>query len=217
MRRFRAGPIVGTAGAVVMALAMLITAIPYTGTAGEPYSPLNHFVSELGELGVSSLALVFNLGLIVGGVCFALFMASLGRLRRTRLAWFHAPIGVAAGVAGALVGVFPMNNLQAHSLAALTFFSLGWICVGLASLDFVRRPDPRFPRAVVYLGALTVAFVLGFLASIAPLIRGAGLGAPDIRPAFWIVPTLEWAVVVGILGWTFATSFTWWRYELGGR
>ena len=110
------------------------------------------------------------------------------------------------------MGVFPINNLDLHGIAALTFFNLGWIVVGLASLDFLLRHDARFPRWLLAIGALTVLFFVAFLAVLLPLIAsGAGLGAPDPRPTFWIVSTLEWAVLIGILAWVFGTGWTWWR------
>jgi hypothetical membrane protein len=210
------GALAGIAGSIVIGAASVVTALAYTGTQGERYSPLTHWVSELGQEGVSELALVFNIGLIVGGICFAVFMLTLGLARRTGLAWLYTPIGIAAGVAGMFVGVFPMNNLDLHGIAALTFFNLGWICVGLASWDFVRRREPRFPWWLAVIGALTVIAFIGFLIVLMPLLGGEGLAAPEVRPQpFWVVPTLEWAVVIGILLWTFATSLTWWRADRG--
>ena len=165
-----------------MTATSVVTALAYTGSKGQPYSPLNHWVSELGEVGVSELAAVFNVGLIVGGLCFAVFMAILGWTSGGALAWLYAPIGVLAGIAGMFVGVFPMNNLDLHGIAALSFFNLGWICVGLASIDFYRRPETRFPRWLAWIGVFTVAAFIGFLIVLLPLIGGEGLGAPD-RPA----------------------------------
>jgi hypothetical membrane protein len=211
------GASVGLAGSVVMTVAAVVTALAYSGTAAEPYSPLNHWVSELGELGVSELAALFNVGLVVGGLSFAVFIATLAWQRRGMLAWLYGPIGIAAGIAGMFVGVFPMNQLDAHGIAALSFFNLGWICVGLASLDFWRRPERRFPRWLAWIGVLTVAAFIGFLIVLLPLIGEEGLGAPSVRPDVWIVPILEWLVIGGILGWTFATSLTWWRAVRGNN
>ncbi len=213
----RWAPYVGVLASVLMTVTSVAAAVAYTGTMGERYSPLNHWVSELGQVGVSNLAVVFNAGLIVGGICFALFMVGLGLARRTGLAILYVPIGIAAGVAGAFVGIYPMNNLDLHGLAALAFFNLGWISVGLASLDFLRRREPRFPWWLAVIGGLTVLSFIAFLIVLTPLLGGEGLAAPEVRPDVWLVPILEWAVVIGILGWTLATSLTWWRYERGHR
>ena len=71
----------------VIVLGALLSAVAYRGAVGEPYSPFNHFISELGQVGVSRLAAVFNAGLIVGGLLLIPFMLGLG-------AWL---LGSAAG------------------------------------------------------------------------------------------------------------------------
>jgi hypothetical membrane protein len=201
----------GVIGTSVIAIGSIITAVAYVGSKGEPYSPLNHWVSELGQTGVSELAGLFNICLIVGGVLFAIFMVGLVAVRTGWLRFLYGAIGVAAGIAGAFVGVYPMNNLDLHGIAALTFFNLGWIAVGLASIDFLRNRDPRFPWWLAVIGGVTVVAFLGFLAVLAPLLSGDGLAAPDVRPDIWIVPILEWAVLIGILAWVFLTGLTWLR------
>jgi hypothetical membrane protein len=201
----------GVIGTSVIAIGSIISAVAYVGSKGEPYSPLNHWVSELGQTGVSELAGLFNLSLIVGGALFAIFMVGLAAVRTGWLRFLYGAIGVAAGIAGAFVGVYPMNNLDLHGIAALTFFNLGWIAVGLASIDFLRNRDPRFPWWLAVIGGLTVVAFLGFLYVLAPLLSGDGLAAPDVRPDIWIVPILEWAVLIGILAWVFLTGLTWLR------
>jgi hypothetical membrane protein len=203
----------GMAGALTIGGAAFIAAIVYRGTHGQAYSPLNHWVSELGQTGVSELAIVFNFGLVVGGILFAMFMIGLAGARTGLLRLLYGALGVVAGIAGAFVGIFPMNNLDAHGKAALTFFILGWVVVGLASIDFLRDRDPRFPWWLAIIGALTVAAFLGFLVVLYPLLSGDGLAAPDVRPNVWIVPILEWAVLIGILAWVFLTGLTWWRHS----
>ena len=208
----RMGPAIGFVGSAFFILASVVAAIANTGAAGQGYSPLNHWVSELGELGVSAFALLFNLGLVAGGLALALFMAALGALRRSRLAWLYVPIGVIAGVSGALVGVFPMNGRGIHIVVALGFFVLGWMAVGLASIDIWRRPDPRFARWLPILGAVTVALFLLFLSVYIPYLY-TGTGAD--RPPLSVATILEWLVLLGIIGWVLAASYTWWRHSRG--
>ena len=190
-----------------------MAALAFSGPNGA-YSPLNHWVSELGEMGVSSLALVFNIGLFVGGLALAAFFLALGRLRQSRLATIYVVVGVVAGISGALVGVFPMNNRAIHIVFALGFFVLGWVAVGLASLDIWRRPEPRFSRWLPAVGALTVAVFLLFLSVYIPyLYTGTGSDRPD----FSVATVLEWLVLIGIMGWVLVASATWWRYGRGPR
>lgn len=207
------GALAGLAGASVIGVAAMVAALVYRGRDGQPYSPLNHWVSELGELGVSDLAGIFNLGLIVGGVCFASFMAALGWSRSGTLALLYVPVGVATGVAGSFAGVFPLNQLDEHGAAALGFFGLGWIAVGLASFDIHRRPERRFPRWLAAVGALTVLSFAGFLLVFAPLLNGTGFAPPAVRPDAWIVTSLEWAALASLVLWVYFTAASWWRAE----
>jgi hypothetical membrane protein len=205
----------GLLGSSVIALGSVVTALAYTGSKGQPYSPLNHFVSELGELAVSRLAVVFNLSLIVGGVCFVVFMIGLAAAGQGVLRVLSGVVGVIAGVGGAFVGVFPMDYLEQHSLAALTFFLLGLVTVLLASIDFVRRPDPRFPRWLSVVGGLTVVAFSMFLAI---LFGGTGsLAHPDARVAVWPLTIFEWLLIVGILLWVFLTAWSWRRADAMAR
>lgn len=208
----------GIAGAGVIGVAAIVTAIAYRGADGEPYSPLNHFVSELGELAQSETAAVFNLSLIVGGVCFAVFMSGLAASRPGLVRLLAGGVGVVAGLGGSFVGVFPMDYRAQHIVAASTFFNLGWIAVGLASLDFVIRRDERFPRGLAVLGLVTVAAFMGFLREVgAATGAGSELAAPDIRPAVWALPTLEWLTIAGIVTWVMLVSASWLRSGRGPR
>ncbi len=84
----RIGPGAGVLGAAAFAVSSLIAALVYSGTAGEGFSPLNHWVSELGEMSVSRLALLFNAGIFVGGI-------SLGDLHDFARLAASQPAGVA--------------------------------------------------------------------------------------------------------------------------
>jgi hypothetical membrane protein len=203
----------GMLGAVAIGACSVVAGLAYRGLDGEAYSPLNHYVSELGEYGVSALAPVFNAGLLVGGTCFGLFMWGLGEVRGGLVGAVTSWIGAAAGTAGALVGVFSLNTIEVHSLAAYTFFNLGWVAVGLASMDVLARPDPRFPGRLAAVGLATAAAFLLFIAAYAGSASSAGRGLePSTRRAgFDAVTTLEWASIVGTLVWTFLVAWAWQR------
>ena len=202
----------GIIGAGAIGIGSVVAAVAYRGADGEPYSPFNHFVSELGELAHSELARVFNTGLIVGGVCFAVFMSGFAASRPGSLRLLAGGIGVIAGIGGSFVGVFPMDFVRQHGLAAMTFFNLGWIAVGLASLDFVVRPDRRFPRPLAVLGLATVAAFIGFLREVrATKTPDGALDGPVIRPNVWALPTLEWLTIMGIVGWVTLVGAAWLR------
>jgi hypothetical membrane protein len=204
-------PLAGMTGALAIGVGALLAALAYRGSEGQAYSPLNHWISELGELSVAQLAPLFNLGLIVGGSCFVVFVIGLALARGGWLRWAYAPIGVLAGASGVGVGIFPMDFPDPHILAALGFFNLGWIFVGLASLDIWRRPGPRFPRWLALIGAVTVVLFLAFLSIYLPYVAGGPAGVPLERAALRPVTVLQWGVLVGIIGWVLVTSLTWLR------
>ena len=68
---------IGQAGVLILLLSALMPAAFYIGRENETYSFLNHFISELGEIGVSPFAYIFNGGLILGGICISSFMLGL--------------------------------------------------------------------------------------------------------------------------------------------
>lgn len=201
----------GIVGASVIGVGSIVAALAYRGADGTRYSPLNQSVSELGELAQSDLARVFNLSLIAGGVCFVVFMAGLAASRPGILRTIAGGVGIAAGLGGSFVGVFPMDYPEQHIVAASTFFNLGWIAVGLASLDFVLRRDPRFPRWLAVVGFATVGAFLAFLRELGASTSGGELTIPEIMPGVWAVPTLEWLTIVGIAGWVLLVGGSWLR------
>jgi hypothetical membrane protein len=208
----------GIVSAGAIGLGSVVTAAVYRGADGEPYSPLNHFVLELGELAHSELARVFNVSLIVGGVCFAVFMSGLAASRPSRLGLIAGVVGVVAGIGGSFVGVFPMDYIRQHGIAAMTFFNLGWIAVGLASVDFVVHRDPRFPRGLVIVGLASVAAFIGFLCELdASTEASGGVASPEVRPDVWALPTLEWLTIIGIVGWVMLVGASWLRAGANGE
>lgn len=200
----RIGAIAGLAGAAVIVLVSVVTAIGYTGSAGESYSPFNHFVSELGETANSELATLFNVGLVIGGVCLVAFMIGLRSQLEGAWGWVTTAIGVIAGVFGALVGVFPMDHLGVHSTVAAIYFVSSALAVLVFTIALATGQAPGLPRWLLWPGTIAVVASLLFLVVI--LVSGLSLGAPTDRAAFLAVPTLEWLALLGILAWVVCVS-----------
>jgi hypothetical membrane protein len=205
----------GVAAFTALAIACLGGALTYTGGQGEPYSPLNHWISELGQLGVSQGAGLFNAMLMLGGGAFGLFVMGLAMTSPSRLRWLFGPAGVIAGIGGILVGVFPMNEGDLHVASAATFFMLAWVFVALASLAFVRNHEARHPSSLAFLGVATVASTLAFLVSLrvdsVARDRMAASGPITDRPDVWIAPILEWSSLLLVMTWVLFASFAWLR------
>jgi hypothetical membrane protein len=136
----RSTGLLGLASIAVILAGSLVAAVPYRGWAGESYSPLNHFVSELGEVARSQLSAAFNVGVVLGGLGLGLFLILLSRRMTGRYRPALAAAGVAADVSGTLVGVFPMDNHAIHSLVSAVFFCTGWIVMAVFSAWLLTRP-----------------------------------------------------------------------------
>ena len=170
----------------------VITELVYQGTQGELYSPLNHFISELGQRGVSEFAPLFNIGLMIGGLLFALFMLGLGVYIKKFYAYIAAAVGVVACIFCGLVGVFPMNNMNIHVPVALTFFRSGLLVVLLFTLIFIFDKQKKISKLIIIPGGITVLVFAAFLTipKMLGYATGTSLSVPDVRPAFWLNPFL---------------------------
>ena len=203
----------GLAGPVVMFLGMLFPALVYSGRHGEVYRPLNHFVSELGELGVSELAWVFNWSLIVGGVLTTIFMIALSAEIRHCLRYPLGLLGVIATISGGLVGVYPMNYMGPHIRFAMTFFNMGMLVSLLFSLVFLflkRHPFPRWMAIPGLLNAAMFALFLNFPSAAEDVeidFEDGMAGFFSSRPDFILLALMEWVVVIGIILWIMLVAF----------
>jgi hypothetical membrane protein len=68
----------GLAGSLLIVITMLSAGWVYRGKQDEKYSVFNHFISELGEMGVSKAAPAFNWGLILSGLILIPFVVGMG-------------------------------------------------------------------------------------------------------------------------------------------
>ena len=202
-------PYLGWAGSLTILVCSLVAAAAYRGKEGERYSIGRHFVSELGELGVSRLARVFNRGLIIGSFLFLLMMPGVGMSLGS--VWGY--IGTAAGMIAALgcffVGIFPMNFMKQHAAAAMTYFRAGLATVILFSIAIVLQPAEA---RVIPLYSLIISG-LAMVAYTSFLIRAGNFGKKyqqsnaldtsemKVRPRFWWMPFLEWMVVIFTILW----------------
>jgi hypothetical protein len=199
----------GMLGPLIMIAGSLVAALAYQGKKDEPYSPLNHFISELGELGVSRNASVFNLCLIAGGVVLVGFMLGLGIILGTKLGYLAAAIGMWSGLSCSAVGMVPMNNLPVHMRVADSFFYGGLAAILLFTLAIVLDRNGRLSKWLVLPGLLGVVCFSTFLA-LPHLLNIPRVNALDpskfVRPTVWILPLREWSVFASVVIWIVAVS-----------
>ena len=198
----------GILGSVILLLGWIIPAIAYRGRNGEFFSPLNHFVSELGQTGVSRLSLLFNLCMIVGSLLLILFMAGLGLYLHKVSAYIASSIGILAGISGILVGIFPMNHGSVHTGVAVFFFYGALLAIILFNLIVATDRTRGISKWLVLPGfvsfALFTLLIMAIRASATPTaVLDPGLGA---RPDIWMIAVLEWLAVLSIIAWVLSYS-----------
>ena len=204
----------GLADCLIIGLTTLYAALGYQGKAQEAYSALNHYISELGEVGVSPRAKVFNSGLIAGGLVLFPFVIGLGMALEN----FWATLGIIAGLWTAVsivfVGIFSMDNLSPHIRAANSYFWSGLVTVALFTLGIFLQPNPAqvdrmagvlcLPALAAYSLFLFLAIKMGIETSSSedPLDPAT---LPE-RPRVWALPVSEWAVYFTTFIWFFGIA-----------
>ena len=199
----------GFVGSGIFLAFVLSSRIGYVGRAGESYSFLNHYISELGEVGVSHLAPLFNTGMILGGFVLIVFMVGLGMYIKNTTARIAMGVGVFSGVACMLVGFFPMNDLHAHSIVATSFFVSGMLMVAIFSVAIARQKEAKIPKLFSIAGVVVVGVFIAFLLD--SFVMGYGFGHGPlyvifIRPHIWWRTVLEWGVFFAMIGWVLLIS-----------
>ncbi len=194
--------VLGLGSVGIILFGMVVAAVAYRGYESETYSPLNHFISELGEIGASRVAWAFNLSIVLGGAGLGTFLLLLadrleGRFRAALMA-----AGLVAGISGTLVGIFPMDYVGTHRIASVVFFLSGWIVAGVFSAWLLAAPRPGFPRWLLVPGLAVVAISLTFIAIYSTYVGTDPAGRiVDRPPTVWPVALLEWASLLTLLVW----------------
>lgn len=201
-------PIWGIAGSILVLSGCIIPSLRYKGRQGQRFSPLNHFISELGERNVSGYARVFNLSLVVAGLLFVMYMIQFGFFLGTTPALTAAGIGVFSALSCIMVGVFPMDTKKKHDDAAMCFFYGGLATILLFGLSSLLDVQHRLPMVFILFAVLVAlafaAFIL--LPALTPK-SGVKLDRFGIdRPRIWPLPLVEWLAMVGVVGWIAAVS-----------
>ncbi len=199
-------PLWGMVASLVGLVFILTPQLFYSGSEGEPFSMFNHAVSELGELGISELAWMFNIGLFTAGILFIPFMIGLGLYINTIISKIAAVVGVYSAVSVALVGVYPMNYLYEHSVTAISFFLSGMVMTLLWAIAILAQKEVRVHKALSLGGFINMTIFALFLYG--PF---GSFGPP--RPEISIRITLEWAIYWAIVGYLLVLSLYVWRKE----
>jgi hypothetical membrane protein len=196
----------GLAAVAVILVGALVTAVPYAGWSGEGYSPLNHFISELGELAISKLAVLFDACVVVGGIGLGLFLVLVARRLTGLFGPALAAAGIVAGAFGVMVGLFPMDRLALHRIVSAGFFLTCWLSAAIFAAWLARNPRARFPRWLLAPAVSAIGVDLVFVAVYStyhPIDPDAHILS---RPEVWVYPLLEWAALLSELLWLACTA-----------
>ena len=197
----------GIIGTAIITVASFVTSIFFRTAVGYRYSLLNHFISELGWEGHSSLAWLFNASLIVTGLLFIFFIVGLGYFLRGAWSKISALCGIVTAVFCGLVGVFPMNHLVQHTFVAMWFFRGGLATVLLFAIAFLVQPrdEIRFPKtaSLVSIPAILAfgTFLVLASAKVDPLSASTSLGTLAEPPPFRLLAVVEWCVFIFTILW----------------
>jgi hypothetical protein len=205
----------GLAGTGLAILAILLSALRYRGKQGERFSLLNHFISELGEVGVSPAAWIFNWGFIFAGLLLVPYIIEIGFIFGSLLGWLGTLAGVAAALSVTAVGIFPINNRHTHGIAAVTHFRAGLVMVFFFGLAILSQPAGHvvITRAANWLSLASFLAYASFLVLMTPR-KPQEDTAEDLdpeqepqRPRFLLLPMVEWAVFFSTILWLFGVTF----------
>lgn len=207
-RVFKIAGLIGVAFGLV---GVILPGLVYRGKDGEKYSFLNHYISELGERGVSRWAWVVNGSFIICGINLTLASISLGLYLGGFWAALGLISGVITGIGLAMVGVYPMDNIKPHSAAAFTFFRGGLAMVLTFTLAFIfpGKEGVLVPRSVALAGAIPVAafgFFLGLIWSVRDKVDQPLATADLQRPRFWKFAFFEWTIYFSLTIWILVFS-----------
>jgi hypothetical membrane protein len=115
-------------------------------------------------------------------------------------------LGIISAISISMVGVFPMNNIKPHGIAAITYFRSGLVMVLLYSLAIAFQPADQILISPWY-GLVGLAPILSFAAFLV-LIGHAHkdtdepLATEDVeRPKFWHLAVVEWLIFITMILW----------------
>ena len=207
--------VLGFAGTGLVVLAVFYPALVYTGKRSERYSLLNHFISELGEVGISRAAWFFNAGMFLGGLLLLPYIIGLGISFGSLLGWLGTAAGIIAALGVAAVGIFPMNNLKLHAIAAMTYFRAGLVMILFFGLAILFQPNQgMLVRQEANLLSLAAFLAYGAFLIYPRLVykvqKPADVLDPEQtpeRPRVWALATLEWLVFFSTVAWLFGMAF----------
>lgn len=154
------------------------------------YTPeFNWFTWALSDLGVHQAALIFNSGLIVGGILTTIFAFGLMQILRKQILGFLGSFTlILSAISLCAIGVFPESAGRIHFYVSISFFALLAISLLIIGVALVRESSQR------YLGLFSILTVV-VAAMAAMVVPHEGAAIPEIIAA---LAASVWSIVFGI-------------------
>lgn len=200
-------PFAGLGTCLILYSVIFFAAIAYIGQQEESYSIFNHFISELGSTKFSARYLIYNGGIVCGGITFGLFIYGLSAYTTTKLSRIGILIGVFSAILCTGVGLVPEDNRVPHLILALGFFFMATLSVSIFSWSILKEEKNPFPPYTALHGFLipiTFALFMSMPKELMAVKRDAG---PLFeRPEIWWLPFLEWIIFALMTTWILVMS-----------
>ena len=156
------------------------------------------------------------MGLLIGTPAIVLFLVGTRTIIHSRLVTLGIILGIATGIGGFFVGIFPADvDLLGHSISAMTFFFGGAVTVFIFSLAIAKQKEIKLGKWLTIVGlADSACFVLFLvdvfgvgsgLSNVSSMSMGAALASYRPTP-LWAIPFLEWLPLIGMLAWLFLAA-----------
>jgi hypothetical membrane protein len=204
----------GLVASLLLLLTLWIPQFDYLNQDQQPFSILNHFVSELGWFKVSDKAYLFSLGLIIGGILLLPFAYGFGQQLHGKYSDLTFILLFLTSIGCCMVGLFPMDFLLLHGFGAFTFFASAYSALILLGILTFNNRVHQIPKFYSILSTFIVFVIISHLFS-HPL-EDIKLYVKDMhtdlkiinRPKYWILPFVEWCTVLFFLFYVITISIT---------
>lgn len=200
-------PLLGIIGVSLTVIILFVTAEIFRSPTGSRYSITNHYISELGYGGISELNLLFDFGLMIIGILFAIFIYGVSFYFKGKSARIIGILGISSGLFCSLVGLFPMNLTDQHQIVTAGFFgsftimSIFYLVLVLKQFNCKLSKFTTIPSFLVIISSIGFSYyIFGLNVSLTP-------GESNIiRPDLWQPALLEWSLLFSLILWVLAVS-----------
>jgi len=176
--------IAGLCGVIAPIISLLFIAVAIA------YTPeFNWFTWALSDLGVHQAALIFNFGLIIGGILATIFAIGLMQILRKQVLGFMGTFTlILSTISLCAIGVFPESAGRIHLYVSISFFALLAISILIIGATLIWKASQR------YLGLFSILTVI-VAAMAAWAVPHEGVAIPEMIAA---LAASVWSIVFGI-------------------